>query len=134
MAISLYFLVAIALIVGLFYKRQSKTNLPPGPPGHPFIGNYSQLRNRPLYKVVTAWGKRYGDFFSYKTGSKSIVVANSPAAFDELFVKKGTLYNSRPLNSAQTLRVTGDSRGVALPYGEPWKVSQTISTLSMAQG
>lgn len=122
-------LVVLFLILCLVKVPRPST---PGPHGSFLLGNWAELRGQPLYQVLTHWSQRYGDFFFYKTGSNAVLVVNSPAAFDELFVKKGPLYNSRPMNSTQTHRVTGDSRGVALPYGEPWKVSPTSRLESSA--
>ncbi|KAF5010121.1 hypothetical protein FDECE_3707 [Fusarium decemcellulare] len=83
-----------------------------------------------LHLILARWSRTYGDFFSYYNGTQSVFVVSSADAFDELFNKKGTQYNSRPQSSHQTQRVTGNSRNVMMPYGEPWKdrrrVHQTL--------
>lgn len=101
-----------------------RVGLPPGPKGVPLVGSWSALRGHPRYVVLTRWAKQYGEFYSFRVGSRNTFVVSGAAALDELFNKKGALYNTRPQSSAQAHRVTGDTRGVALPYGEPWRVCQ----------
>jgi len=119
--------IILVALVGVLGLRASGSGLLPGPPGLPLIGNWSELRGKKPYLVLTEWARRYGDFYSYRVGRNSLFVVSGVDAFDELFAKKGSLYNSRPLTSAMAHRVTGDSRGVTLPYGEPWRVGELAS-------
>ncbi|CEN60363.1 hypothetical protein ASPCAL02804 [Aspergillus calidoustus] len=113
--------VIVLSIAAYLIRRRHRKGLPPSPPGFPLLGNLRQLREGALHLILSGWSRTYGDFFSYHAGTQPVFVVSSAHAFDELFNKKGALYNSRPQTSKQTRRVTGDSRGVALPYGEPWK-------------
>jgi hypothetical protein len=115
-------LVALVLLAVGVATRFWRPNSVPGPKSLPLIGNWRDTRGKPLYLVLTRWSRQFGDFFSYRVGSDPVFVVAGISAFDELFNKKGTLYNSRPSGSELARRVTAGSRGVALPYGEPWKV------------
>lgn len=119
MSIALIALVLLAVGIATRFWRPESV---PGPNSLPLIGNWRDTRGKPLYLVLTRWSRQFGDFFSYRVGSDPVFVVTGISAFDELFNKKGTLYNSRPSGSELARRVTAGSRGVALPYGEPWKV------------
>lgn len=120
--------ILLVAVVGVLGLGRSRSGSAPGPPGLPLLGNWNELRGKTLHLVLAQWAKQYGDFYSYRVGLNSLFVVSGASAFDELFTKKGTLYNTRPQTSDMSHRVTGDSRGVALPYGEPWKVDELAST------
>jgi hypothetical protein len=120
-------LAVLAIAYAAYNNSRKAIRLPPGPPALPFLGNWRELRGKAAYSVLTRWGRLHGDFYSYRVGSTPVVVFGGAEAFEDVFYKKGALYNSRPLTSAQSHRVVGDSRGVMLPYGEPWRVS-TLSS------
>ncbi|KAH7350127.1 cytochrome P450 [Plectosphaerella cucumerina] len=119
-------LAVLAIAYAAYNNSRKAIRLPPGPPALPFLGNWRELRGKAAYSVLTRWGRLHGDFYSYRVGSTPVVVFGGAEAFEDVFYKKGALYNSRPLTSAQSHRVVGDSRGVMLPYGEPWRDRRRI--------
>lgn len=119
-------IILFVLVIGIAATRYWKPDQTPGPRGLPVIGNWRDTRGKALHLVLSQWGQRFGDFFSYRVGSDPVFVVTGIKAFDELFNKKGALYNSRPSGSNQAQRVTAESRGVALPYGEPWRVRSQV--------
>jgi hypothetical protein len=110
------FLVAtIATIyAGLQHREDGKL-----PPELPEVMPVEDRRSK-AHVHFANWARHYGDVFSYKLGSKPAVVLNSIQAMEELLVKRGGVYSSRPRATTQV--VTGRSRIIALPYGDQFRV------------
>jgi hypothetical protein len=71
-------------------------NLPPGPKGHPIIGNLLDL---PKHEAHLAWhemGKKYGPLTFLKVFNRPVLVLNSHEATKELLVRRGAIYSERP--------------------------------------
>jgi hypothetical protein len=124
MSFNLPLLLIIAFAACCFWKaRRSGTKLPDGPPGLPFVGNWFDIPTDKPHVKMTEWSRQYGDMFSYKMGATNVVVLNSPEVLEELCVKKGHLYSSRPSVSKQAELCTNNKRIVTQEYGDDWRVS-----------
>ncbi|KIW15247.1 hypothetical protein PV08_05292 [Exophiala spinifera] len=121
------YLVVFLFIFVLLYNFSSRTyNLPKGPPGLPFFGNIFDLGDGPVHFKLTKWASQYGDFFSYKIGRTPYIVLSSPEAINDLFVKRGQKYSSRPKASSQAKLITQEARIVNMPYGENWREHRRV--------
>ncbi|KAJ7926933.1 cytochrome P450 [Mycena leptocephala] len=84
--------------------------LPPGepPPTIPLLGNAHMLGyDKRLYMKFTEWARHYGDIFSIKMGSRTMIVLSSPAAIKQVVDKHGWMGSSRPTNYIAELCGTG---------------------------
>jgi hypothetical protein len=112
------FFVPVALIVYTCFRPSSKGNLPDGPRD---LVPQKDVR-RKLHIQLAIWAKTYGDFFSYGMGRSRVLVLSSVQAIEELLVKRGHIYSSRPTSSSQADIITGKARIVNMPYGEEFRV------------
>ncbi|KIV77917.1 hypothetical protein PV11_09689 [Exophiala sideris] len=111
----LVFLVLLYVIVG------RKGNWPDGPRG-PFMFGTLQQKKKKLHwnQELASHIPHYGDFFSINMGKAKVVVLSSPTAVDDLIVKRGQKYSSRP-SSSPTGRIVAQSRLGQTPYGEEFR-------------
>lgn len=116
------FILAIALAAVVLYALflSKSQDWPDGPAGLPLIGvlpDKKLLLHQQLFKFVP----RFGDFFSFNMGSSKVIVLSSPTAIEELIVKRGQNYSSRPSSSLQT-KIIAQDRLVQLQYGDQFRV------------
>ena len=114
----------VACITWMLLRGRQK-NLPDGPRGLPFFGTMFSMGDTLLHLKLTEWSLKYGDFFSYMMGQSPVIVLNSAEAINDLFVKRGSKYSSRPKASPQSELITQNARIVAIPYGDQWRVGST---------
>ncbi|KAG8917897.1 hypothetical protein FRC02_002794, partial [Tulasnella sp. 418] len=116
------------LIVGAltyFISRLSKIgsrdpHLPPGPPTHPIIGNLAILPPQNAYLTYMRWAKIYGDIFSLKVGTQTLIIISSYEAANEILEKNSDITSDRP--PFELFRRFAPSGMVAFtPYGPLWK-------------
>ncbi|KAG8915144.1 hypothetical protein FRC02_004656, partial [Tulasnella sp. 418] len=112
---------------GLIYSisRLSKIgsrepHLPPGPPTHPIIGNLAIIPTKKVYLTFMKWAKTYGDVFSLKIGSQTLIIVSSFEAANEILERNAAVTSDRaPFAPALRFGPTGN---IALtPYGPGWK-------------
>lgn len=84
------------LIVRLLQVGKRPSNLPPGPPTLPLIGNLHLMPSRRAYEQFTEWGKRHGPIYSLMIGSMPMIVLQSHQSAKELLDSRGANYSSRP--------------------------------------
>ncbi|KAG8942480.1 hypothetical protein FRC03_003184, partial [Tulasnella sp. 419] len=120
--------VTALLIVGAltyFISRLSKIgsrdpHLPPGPPTHPIIGNLAILPPQNAYLTYMRWAKIYGDIFSLKVGTQTLIIISSYEAANEILEKNSDITSDRP--PFELFRRFAPSGMVAFtPYGPLWK-------------
>lgn len=123
----IYAVGAFILLIAWLLRKNRALDLPDGPRGLPFFGSMFSLNDGTLLHLkLTEWAHKYGDFYSYMMGSSPVIVLNSPQAINDLFVKRGNKYSSRPKASNQASIITQDARIVAIPYGDQWRVSLSL--------
>ncbi|XP_006822041.1 cytochrome P450 2U1-like [Saccoglossus kowalevskii] len=105
-----------------------KARMPPGPTGIPVFGNLFSLGNNPHLTFIEM-AKKYGNVFTIKLGSESIVVLNGFQAVRDALVKQGQAFAGRP-KMTLTEELTKGKGIVAADYGETWK-RQRKFTLQM---
>ncbi len=128
MKIVIYAVAAFVALITWLMLQNRAMNLPDGPRGLPFFGKMFSIDDgTPLHLKLTEWAHKYGDFYSYMMGRAPVIVLNSHQAINDLFVKRGNKYSSRPKGSNQASIITQNARIVAIPYGDQWRVSHSVS-------
>ncbi|KAK7445709.1 hypothetical protein VKT23_014705 [Stygiomarasmius scandens] len=115
--------VLILLSLFLGQKRPPK---PPGPKGHPIIGNLLDVPTSFEWIEWAKWGEKWGDLLSMSVFGTTIVVINSYERAVEMLDKKSTVYSDRPyVPMAMELIEMRDSMGF-LPYDKRFKSSRRL--------
>ncbi|OAG41018.1 hypothetical protein AYO21_04860 [Fonsecaea monophora] len=120
----LWSLALAILAVGLYFSLGLKGQWPDGPRGIPLLGVLPDKKltlNQQLTKLVP----RYGDFFSFNMGRSKVLVLSSPTAIEDLIVKRGQKYSSRPSPSPQA-KIIASARMVQLEYGDEFRKHRKI--------
>lgn len=107
-------------LVLIFYKRDDKSNLPPGPKPLPLIGNIHQLPKSSFLALLRRWHTAYGPIISIRLCNQMVVFLGSHHVAYELLGKKGAWFSSRPKVPFLD-RVLRGPIPIGLPYGEEWK-------------
>ncbi len=124
-----FLLLPAALIVYICFKPANRGKLPDGP-RDPILPK--DLRQK-LHIHLATCAKTYGDFFSYNMGRSRVIVLSSVQAIEELLVKRGQLWSSRPTSSSQADLITGKARIVNMPYGEEFRVCRLSTSVKHCQ-
>ncbi|TFK23725.1 cytochrome P450 [Coprinopsis marcescibilis] len=115
--------VALCLaLVGLIHKYRSrslKSLLPPGPPGHPILGN--AIPTAFAYRKFEEWTKQYGPVFALRQGFQTVVVIGRMQAAVEIMEKEGAALVDRPLSISAGETLSGGMRVLLTPAGERFK-------------
>ncbi|KAI0298398.1 cytochrome P450 [Multifurca ochricompacta] len=117
---------AIALVAILFVSSR-KYHLPPGPTGN-VAGEFT---NAPMYEIFDKWRRKYGRIFSFKLGTRRVVVLNNIKATTDLLDKKGDIYSSRPRLVVAHDILSGGKRGLSSPYGDHWRRWRKLQHMGM---
>ncbi|KAF7324639.1 Cytochrome P450 [Mycena kentingensis (nom. inval.)] len=92
---------AVALVARTARRDRS---LPPGPPTVPVLGNAHLLGNgKDLHLRLTQWAREYGDIYSVKLGSGTMIVLSSATAIKSIIDKNGWTGSSRVTNHVADL-------------------------------
>ncbi|OQV12854.1 Cytochrome P450 2J5 [Hypsibius exemplaris] len=125
--------VFAALLALVFWRRQSRPkNLPPGPPGLPFVGHALSLGTprRPAAKFME-WREKYGDIFSVRLGGRQMVVLSDIATARKVFQDD----NITGRDQWSLVRIPGSfippSAGIIVSNHELWRTHRrfALSTL-----
>uniref|UniRef100_A0A1J3EZ69 Cytochrome P450 83A1 n=2 Tax=Noccaea caerulescens TaxID=107243 RepID=A0A1J3EZ69_NOCCA len=113
---------ALAAVLLFFLLQKPKTKrykLPPGPKTLPVIGNLHQLQNLNPQRFFAGWAKKYGPIFSYKIGSKTMVVISSAELAKELLKTQDVNFADRPQHRGQEYMSYG-RRDMAFHHYTPY--------------
>ncbi|KAF9000954.1 cytochrome P450 [Cyathus striatus] len=88
-------------------------DLPPGPPGLPFIGNVYQLSEM-KWLTFSKWNKEYGPIFHLNLAGKHTIILGSKKIAIDLFDRRAAIYSGRP-KSIMIDIVTG---GLSFAFGQ----------------
>ncbi|KAL0910421.1 hypothetical protein M5K25_021402 [Dendrobium thyrsiflorum] len=107
MAISLLFLTSTTILpisfltllfLFLFLRPSKSSNLPPGPPCFPLLGNLLQLAlsRKQLIHYIPDLIPVYGPIFTLRFGSQTHIFITNPELAHEALIQKSQLFASRP--------------------------------------
>ncbi|KAE9617532.1 hypothetical protein Lal_00034786 [Lupinus albus] len=117
----------ISGLVFLFLTQKTKTkrlNLPPGPPGWPFVGNLFQFAKsgKPFYEYVNENRLKYGPIFSLKFGTRTMIIISNEKLIHEALIEKGATFASRPRETPTRVIFSENKFTVnASTYGPVWR-------------
>ncbi|KAL4861559.1 cytochrome P450 [Aspergillus spectabilis] len=118
--------LAVATIVLYVILSRSKTpNWPGGPTGLPLIGVLPDKKLQ-LHAQLAKYIPEFGDFFSFNLGWDKAIVLSSPTAIEELIVKKGQNFSSRPSTSTQA-KIIAQDRLVQMEYGDMFRKHRKVA-------
>ncbi|KAI6042048.1 cytochrome P450 [Pisolithus marmoratus] len=101
-------------------RRVSRSLLPPGPKGLPWIGNVFDIDVSQPWVTYEEWGKRYGDLTYSQALGKEFIITSSENVAHELLDQRSSIYSDRP--HMLPMELCGlDFITPVLPYGEEWR-------------
>ncbi|KAK8524346.1 hypothetical protein V6N13_015373 [Hibiscus sabdariffa] len=124
------FIFGLALIfIRLWWRHWSVAggrpkNLPPGPPGWPFVGNLIQviLQRRHFIFIVRELRKIYGPIFTMQMGQRTMVIVTDSKLIHEALVQRGPVFASRPADSPIRLVFSVGKCAInSAEYGPLWR-------------
>ncbi|KIK56493.1 hypothetical protein GYMLUDRAFT_263604 [Collybiopsis luxurians FD-317 M1] len=125
------FLVGLVIFLLTSQVLSSKRRyglLPPGPTGYPFFGNLLDIPADDKWKFYSETARQLGsDIISLRLPiGPSLVILNSAASADSLFVKRSAIYSDRPrMVMLQELVQAGWNLAI-MPYGEDFKAARKV--------
>ncbi|KAH8885882.1 cytochrome p450 monooxygenase [Thozetella sp. PMI_491] len=113
----------LVLLVAKVYKIGSRaSDLPPGPPTLPLIGNLHLMPTKRPHVQFQKWAKQYGPVYSLMLGSKTMIVLSSDVAVKDLLDKRSGMYSDRPDMFIGQRIASGNLRLVVMRYGDNWRM------------
>ncbi|KAJ7448913.1 cytochrome P450 [Mycena latifolia] len=125
MALTLFqmaLLAGVLYLANIFFRRDKRLPLPPGPTGLPIVGNILDVPQNKPWLAFLAMGAKFNSDILYLNllGSPTIVL-NSVQAAEDLLDKRSAIYSDRP-NIVMLTEVSGAGWNMGLmQYGQRWK-------------
>ncbi|KAJ3794175.1 cytochrome P450 [Lentinula aff. detonsa] len=124
-------ILLILAAVSLFLSRALGTrrgSLPPGPRGYPIVGNLFDIPTDDKWKVYAQMARDLGsDIISLRLPiGPSLVILNSAACADALFVKRSAIYSDRPRMVVLQELVQAGWNLAIMPYGDQFKAARKV--------
>lgn len=96
------------------------SDLPPGPPIIPILGNTTVSPRERAYLKLTERARRYGGIYSLKVLSRTVIILMDPTAVYELLEKRSASTSDRAISFiAET--VAGGMHLAFARYGKTWR-------------
>lgn len=108
----------------------SKLNLPPTPPGLPFIGNLHQLGSLP-HHTLGALSNKYGPLMLLKLGQVPTLVISSAEMLREITKNHDMTISDRPEMTAVDILLFNCKDVAFSPYGEYWRQARRVSVIEL---
>ncbi|KAJ7609443.1 cytochrome P450 [Roridomyces roridus] len=133
----LYLILFIALSspAAIYFRKvgSRESDLPPGPPTLPIIGNLHLFPTKSPHFKFTEWARIYGGIYSLKIGPGTVIVLTDPNAVKELLEKKSGSTSDRPAIYIVELVTRGLHVALAR-YGDTWRtLRKTAHSILTAQ-
>ncbi|KIW19437.1 hypothetical protein PV08_00009 [Exophiala spinifera] len=114
----------LAILLIFAYVRAHENKWPDGPKGVPLLGVLPD-KSRHLHHQLADLVPRYGDFFSFNMGRSKAIILSSPETIEDLIVKRGGKYSSRP-SSSPTARIVAQGRLGQMTYGDEFRKHRRV--------
>ncbi|KAH6788356.1 hypothetical protein C2S51_003362 [Perilla frutescens var. frutescens] len=128
------FLLLIALLIILIFSllKTRKTNVPPGPPPLPFIGNLHQLATAgDLHLYLWRLSKQYGPIMQMKLGSTPLIIISSAKLAKEVLKTQDLAFCSRPKSLSQQKLSYNNIDIIFGPYDHYWRERRKITSIHL---
>ncbi|KAI3956365.1 hypothetical protein MKW92_033068 [Papaver armeniacum] len=86
--------IVFGTLLYLIFRDSRLKGLPPGPKPWPIVGNLLQLSEKP-HSQFAQLAKTYGDIFTLKLGTETVVVASTPLAASEILKTHDRILSGR---------------------------------------
>ncbi|KAI3911248.1 hypothetical protein MKW92_029621 [Papaver armeniacum] len=96
--------IVFSTLLYLIFRDSRLKGLPPGPKPWPIVGNLLQLSEKP-HSQFAQLAKTYGDIFTLKLGTETVVVASTPLAASEILKTHDRILSGRYVY--QSFRIEG---------------------------
>lgn len=127
-ALLLVFGVAAGSLVWWFSRHRRRLPPSPGIP-LPFLGHLQMLGVSDPREVFASMRKKYGEIFSFYTGSRLVVVLNGYEAIHEALVKNSDVFSARPETFIS--RHMAHGQGILNTSGEHWQEQRRFTERAM---
>ncbi|KAH6798591.1 hypothetical protein C2S51_035075 [Perilla frutescens var. frutescens] len=125
-------LIALPIILIYFLTKTPKTNLPPGPPPLPLIGNLHQLATAgDLHLYLWKLSKQYGPIMQLKLGSTPLIIISSAKLAKEVLKTQDLAFCSRPKSLSQQKLSYNNIDIVFAPYNHYWREVRKITSIHL---
>ncbi|RAH78914.1 cytochrome P450 [Aspergillus japonicus CBS 114.51] len=127
---TLYTLVFAVFLSGVWKLRKvgrRPTDLPPGPPTLPILGNLHQIPSQKSHLQFEKWSRDYGPIYSLVLGTRPVIVLNSAQAVKDLLDRRGAIYSSRPESYMAQDVLSGGLRVLFMDDGPTWKTVRQLA-------
>ncbi|PPJ56275.1 hypothetical protein CBER1_00735 [Cercospora berteroae] len=106
------------------------SDIPPGPPTIPILGNLHQMPVVNPHIQLQKWAQEYGPVYSLMLGTTTMIVLSSDEAVKDLLDRRSGNYSDRPnMYIGQTI-ASGGLRLVVMRYGKFWRmIHKTIHNI-----
>lgn len=125
-AVTLFYLAAGGLLVLLMARLAQigcrPSDLPPGPPTLPLLGNLHLMPTKDPHLQFQKWAQEYGPVYSLMLGTKTMVVLSSDVAVKEVLDRRSGIYSDRPDMFICQTAASGGLRLVVMRYGDNWRM------------
>jgi len=111
-AASLTAVVVAWTMIKLFNIGKRDSNLPPGPPTLPLLGNIASFPSEHIYLKLTEWSRVWGECYSLKLGPGTVIVLSSTEAVREVMDKRNATTADRPPSYVADIITEGHHIGV----------------------
>ncbi|XP_071718289.1 desmethyl-deoxy-podophyllotoxin synthase-like [Rutidosis leptorrhynchoides] len=131
---SLFIPIILFFIFFLIRKclLHKKSQLPPGPPTLPFIGNMNHLLTPTPHRALRDLATKYGPIMHLKLGFVSTIVVSSAEIAREIMKTHDNIFSNRPKLVAPKILGYNYTDIAFAPYGSYWRQVRKICFLELS--
>ncbi|KAL7272125.1 hypothetical protein RUND412_005081 [Rhizina undulata] len=119
------FLVLLTILIQRLFRSNAKlppkTQLPPGPPGIPILGNLLQIPPKHSWLLFKQWADQYGPIFRFSIAGRNNIVLSTEKIANDLLRERGNYYSSREHLYFAGELLSHNLRPLFLPYNDLWR-------------